>query len=126
MRWIVSVAVFALVAAVSLVVPVVLARRRRAAYAVSADALFRGSELLLRWDDLKEVAFVTTDEGPFAEDLFLVLVPVDGRDVIFRCLEIPAPVIERLWSLPAFDREAFGTAMRSTHRAKHVVWKRAA
>jgi hypothetical protein len=61
-----------------------------------------GSALTLCWADLVEVALVTVNQGPFAEDLFFMLGDARGN----RCL-LPgakaAALLPRLQRLPGFD-----------------------
>jgi hypothetical protein len=77
------------------------------------------------WDDLREVAVVTTADGPFAEDVFFVLV---GRDdsgcIIPQSAPESTPLLERLQRLHGFDNEAFIRAMGSTENATFVCWRR--
>jgi len=73
------------------------------------------------WDQLIEVAVVTTSAGPFADDVFLVLRGADAGS----CL-VPNPLanelVPRLLRLPGFDHEKFITAMGSTSEAAFVCW----
>jgi hypothetical protein len=41
--------------------------------------LENGSTEQVSWEDLVEVLIVTTDEGPFAEDVFYLLAGRDGK-----------------------------------------------
>jgi len=74
------------------------------------------------WDQLVEVAVVTTSAGPMEDDVFLVLRAADGGS----CL-VPNPVAKELvpWllRLPGFDHEKFIAAMGSTSEAAFVCWK---
>lgn len=74
------------------------------------------------WDQLVEVAVVTTSAGPLEDDVFLVLRGADGGS----CL-VPNPVAKELvpWllRLPGFDHEKFIAAMGSTSEAAFVCWK---
>ena len=38
----------------------------------------------VKWDDLTEVRIVTTDEGPFGEDVYWLLAGSDGTGVAVR------------------------------------------
>jgi len=73
------------------------------------------------WDQLVEVAVVTTSAGPLEDDVFLVLRGADGSS----CL-VPNPVAKELvpWllRLPGFDHEKFIAAMGSTSDAAFVCW----
>ncbi len=78
----------------------------------------------LPWDQLEEVSIVTTGDGPFAEDVFWVLLAPDRRT---GCA-IPASatgmdaLLRRLQSLPSFDNEALIRAMGSTIDARFQCW----
>ena len=80
----------------------------------------------VRWDQLDEVGVVTTGDGPFAEDVFWMLLGPGRRA---RCA-IPASAIgmdtllARLQSLPDFDNEALIRAMGSTTDARFSCWRR--
>ncbi len=80
----------------------------------------------VRWDQLEEVGIVTTGDGPFAEDVFWMLLGPDRRT---GCA-IPASatgmdtLLPRLQSLPNFDNEALIRAMGSTTDARFPCWKR--
>lgn len=87
-----------------------------------------GVEEKIRWDDLHEVGIVTTDEGPFREDVFFLLIASDGKSgcVVPQGAEGCQHLVERLLKLPGFDNEAVIKAMGSTSNAKFVCWKRPA
>jgi hypothetical protein len=73
------------------------------------------------WNQLIEVAVVTTSAGPLADDVFLVLRGADAGS----CL-VPNPLanelVPRLLRLPGFDHEKFIAAMGSTSEAAFVCW----
>jgi hypothetical protein len=77
------------------------------------------------WDSLAEVQIVTTEDGPFADDVFWLLVGDDGTGCA-----VPSEaagmkeLLERLQRLPGFDNEAVIKAMVSTSNARFQVWKR--
>jgi hypothetical protein len=77
------------------------------------------------WDGLVEVCILTTSEGPFAEDVFIVLVGVGGAGC---AVPLGAPestqLLERLQRLPGFDYKAVIRAMQSTGEEKFVCWRR--
>jgi len=78
------------------------------------------------WKDLVEVEIVTTDEGPFAEDVFILLVGAgdSGCCVPLGCSQSQA-LLRRLQSLPAFDTGKWGEAMGCAENARFVCWKKA-
>jgi hypothetical protein len=77
------------------------------------------------WDDLLEVAILTTRAGPFAEDLFFVLTGhADGGCVVSLGATKGNSLLERLLRLPGFDNGAVSRAMASTGNEKFVCWRR--
>jgi hypothetical protein len=76
--------------------------------------------------NLTEVGILTTDEGPFVEDVFFMLI---GESTERGCA-IPQgatgvnTLLERLQSLQGFDNEKLIEAMGSTSNNKFVVWKK--
>jgi hypothetical protein len=88
--------------------------------------LENGSTEKVAWADLVEVLIVTTDEGPFAEDVFYLLAGSDGKgcSVPQGAVESGA-LLERLQSLPRFDNGKVIEAMGSTGNARFVCWKKA-
>jgi hypothetical protein len=74
------------------------------------------------WGDLREVAVLTTGDGPFAEDVFFVLAGQDGTGcVIPQSAPESSQLLERL---PGFDNEALIRAMSSTDDATFICWRR--
>jgi len=77
------------------------------------------------WQDLVEVQIVTTDEGPFVDDVFFLLVGADGKGC---CVPQGAPgserLLERLQGLPGFDNDQVIRAMGCAENARFVCWKK--
>jgi hypothetical protein len=78
------------------------------------------------WDDLKEVAIVTTDEGPFATDVMWLLVGEESGCVVPQGATGEDELLGRLQSLPGFNNEAVIEAMGSTSNRKFVCWEKVA
>ena len=80
----------------------------------------------VRWDDLQMVLIVTTDEGPWSDDVFWMLVSADGKSgcAVPQGVEGSSELLERLQQLPGFDNEAVIQAMGSTENANFVCWRR--
>lgn len=80
----------------------------------------------ITWDDLQAVIVETTDAGPFAPDVFWILI---GNSPASGCL-IPqgatgdVALLERLQKLPGFDNGAFTEAMACAENEKFICWKR--
>jgi hypothetical protein len=80
----------------------------------------------VRRDDLQEVTILTTDHGPFVEDVFFLLIGPDEKSgcVIPQEAQGSEQLLTRLQKLPGFDDEAVCKAMISTSNAKFLCWKR--
>lgn len=76
------------------------------------------------WDDLKEVAIITNDEGPFAIDVMWLLVGNESGCVVPLGATGEAALVEKLQTLPGFDNEVMIEAMSSTVNRKFVCWQR--
>ena len=80
----------------------------------------------VRWQDLQEVSIITTDQGPFVDDLFWVLIGREGGCLAPSQANGTPELVERLQQLPGFDNEAVLQAMQSTQNDKFLVWKQTA
>ncbi len=78
----------------------------------------------VRWDQLKEVGILTTDEGPLVDDMFWLLLGDRGGCAIPSESTGMKELLIRLQKLPGFDNETVIKAMGSTSNAKFVCWKR--
>jgi|LGOV01.1.fsa_nt_gb hypothetical protein len=79
----------------------------------------------LNWNDLKEVGIVTTDEGPYNEDVYFMLLgsmPENGC-AIPQGAEGFDQLLERLQSLDNFDNKELIKAMGCTNNNRFVLWK---
>lgn len=76
------------------------------------------------WEELQEVSILTTDEGPFVEDVYFVLVGSEGSCVVPQEAEGSQELLKRLQELPGFDNEGFISATTSTDNARFVCWRR--
>ena len=76
-------------------------------------------------DQIIEIAVVTTDEGPFVDDVFLVLSGDDKEIKIPQEAENFEALFDVFKKFEGFNYEAFIEAMSSTENAKFVCWKRA-
>jgi hypothetical protein len=85
-----------------------------------------GREESVRWDDLAEVGIMTTDDGPFGEDVYWLLI---GQDLKHGCV-VPASaegmdeLLKRLQRLPGFDNGKVIQAMSCTSNERFLIWKR--
>ena len=78
----------------------------------------------VRWDELREVRIVTTDQGPFADDVFWLLVGEEGGCAVPSEAEGAKELLERLQQLPGFRNEAAIEAMSCTKDAEFLCWRR--
>jgi hypothetical protein len=80
----------------------------------------------VRWRDLREVRILTTDEGPYVDDVVWLLLGGEGGGCAVPSeTEGTDELLPRLQQLPGFDNEAVIQAMGSTAGAEFVCWKRA-
>jgi hypothetical protein len=79
----------------------------------------------LAWADLQAVEIVTTSDGPFAEDVFWVLLSDGPPLFIPQSADRSGALLKRLQELPGFDNLAFIVAMGSSEDARFLCWKRA-
>ncbi|HMW02599.1 MAG TPA: hypothetical protein PKE58_20845 [Acidobacteriota bacterium] len=76
------------------------------------------------WDDLAEVAILTTSAGPFEEDVYWLLIGKSGGGcAVPQSLDPQGEILKRLQTLPGFDNEAVIRAMGSVENATFVCWK---
>jgi hypothetical protein len=78
----------------------------------------------VRWADLEAVWVITTDRGPWEDDVFFVLKGTERECTVSNeALGMPG-LIERLTQLPGFDEEAYFEAMCCTDRERFLIWRR--
>ena len=83
-----------------------------------------GREERVAWGDLVQVSIVTTDEGPFDDDLFFLLQDDDGSGCAVGNAEAEATgLVARLQRLPRFDNEALIQASACAIEAHFVCWQ---
>jgi hypothetical protein len=80
----------------------------------------------VRWDDLVEVAIVTTDQGPLTEDVFWLLIG-RGEDTgcaISQGAKGADKLLRKLQELPGFNNDAVIEAMTSTSNNRFTYWQK--
>jgi hypothetical protein len=103
------------------------ARRQAAVERIEVDdvgvrrTLVNGIVETVTWAELARVEVLTTDQGPYVEDLFFLLFARDGHGCAVR-QDQSLPLLPRLHQLPGFDFAAFVTALGSTENARFVCW----
>jgi hypothetical protein len=78
----------------------------------------------VRWDDLQEVGILTTDDGPWAEDVYWMLLSKNDGCAVPGGAQGMKELLARLQQLPGFNNEAVIKAMGSTTHNKFVCWRR--
>lgn len=82
-----------------------------------------GSVESVTWEELKSVVIRVIPEGPWSEDVFLMLAGTDGTGTAVPSGDPAADaLIERLQTLPGFDNERFIEAMTTDADEAYVVW----
>ena len=80
----------------------------------------------IRWDDVEEIRIITTDDGPYAEDVFFAI--ADGNQkgcLVPHDAAVRSKLLERLQSrFDGLDDEAVIRAMGSTSNGNFLIWKR--
>ena len=84
----------------------------------------RGEDEYVRWDDLQAVTIVTTDEGPWVEDVYWLLAGAGGRGCAIANGAMPPDLLARLQELEGFDHRAVIDAMGSCDDASFSCWRR--
>jgi hypothetical protein len=79
----------------------------------------------VQWDDLVEVEIITTDEGPWLDDMFYVLHGGGSGCVVPSEHSKSGELLERLQRLPGFDNAKVIEASSCTENARFVCWRKA-
>ena len=78
----------------------------------------------VRWADLQRVEVITTDDGPFAPDVFWVLHGTTNGCAVPQGATGDRELLQRVQALPGFDNESFIRAMGSTENARFPCWQK--
>ncbi|WP_280268285.1 hypothetical protein [Nocardia wallacei] len=76
------------------------------------------------WHDLSEVRIITTADGPFADDVFFVLIGAKGNGCVVPHSAADTAFLVRLQRLPGFDNAKVIEAMSSVTDRQFLVWRR--
>ncbi|GAB4583454.1 hypothetical protein [Nocardia sp. NPDC127526] len=76
------------------------------------------------WTELAEVRIITTADGPFAEDVFFVLIGATGKGCVVPHSAADTAFLARLQALPGFDNDKVIEAMCSVTDKQFLVWRR--
>jgi hypothetical protein len=82
-----------------------------------------GKSESVRWDDLRGVLLETTDQGPFVDDMFWILVGTSGGCIVPSEAKGCQELMARLQQLPGFDNEAIIRASQLTSNNRLLCWK---
>jgi hypothetical protein len=79
----------------------------------------------IAWDDIDEISIVTTDEGPFVDDVFWLFLNKDRSKgcAVSNYAEGFKALLPRLQHRPGFDNALVVQAMGSTTNRSFVIWK---
>jgi hypothetical protein len=118
-------------AAVFVLVLALLSRLRRRPLRVTLDADDEGIRRTVgetsegvRWDELLRVQIITTDEGPFVDDVYWLFLGPDEKGCVVENAHIDDRVLSRIAKLPNVDYAAVIMAMGSAENASFLVWSR--
>ena len=75
------------------------------------------------FNSLKKVTIITTDQGPFADDVFWLLL-LDSIIMIAQGTTGEDALLSRLQSLPGFNNEQVIEAMSCSDNNSFLVWER--
>ncbi|MBO0853321.1 MAG: hypothetical protein J2P18_06090 [Nocardia sp.] len=76
------------------------------------------------WHELTEVRMITTADGPFADDVFFVLIGARGNGCVVPHSAADTGFLARLQSLPGFDNAKVLKAMGTSGDCQFLVWRR--
>jgi hypothetical protein len=90
--------------------------------------LLTGKLETIRWDEVDRIRIVTTDEGPFSEDMFWVFENAAQTKGCFieNGAEGLKPLLSHIQTFKGFDNFKVIEASGSTRNAEFVVWTKAA
>jgi len=83
-----------------------------------------GSQEAVTWAELSAVVIRVIPEGPWKEDIFIMLAGANGSGTAIPSGDPAADeLIERLQGLPGFDNDRFIEAMTTDADEAYVVWE---
>ena len=101
-------------------------RRRANVIEVNDTGVFRTlgeTQESVTWASLRSVTILTTDEGPFMEDVWWLLEGESGRVAVPGGAPEVTAIMDRLEQMPGYKPEAVVQAMGSTENARFTVWE---
>jgi hypothetical protein len=86
--------------------------------------LARGDSEFVRWNELREVSIVVTQDGSSGEEYFFLLAGTGTSGVLVgQQLATKHDLLSHLGKLPGFDHRAIATAMGATANQRFVLWR---
>lgn len=85
-----------------------------------------GETRYMPWSHLCAVVIETTDEGPWAEDVYFLLFSeaLENSFGFPQCAQDSQALLERLMQLPGFNSQAVVAAMGSTANKSFLCWEK--
>ena len=83
-----------------------------------------GTTERVRWDELRKVTIITTDQGPFLEDVFFILESSNSGALITHDWATKIQLLEQLEKLPNFNFEQVIKAMTCTDNNSFLCWEK--
>ncbi len=84
----------------------------------------RGVRERIRWSEVESIEIRTTDQGPWGEDFFFVLLGPGGKPLIVpNEIAQGTGLLERLQQFPGFDNTKVIEASSCTDNARFVCWE---
>jgi hypothetical protein len=125
--WFASV-IFAGIAVLILIAPR-LGKRQTETFRVDESGVVRVEGDIreqIRWADVAEIRIITTDQGPYAEDVYFALGDGKGAGCLIpHDAAVRTKLLEELHSrFPGLDDDMVVKAMGSTSNNNFLIWKR--
>jgi len=83
-----------------------------------------GTREMVRWDDVQTISVTTTDDGPFAPDVWFVLMGNEGGCVFPQGASKEDEAFKRISQFDGFDFDMFIKSMSSAENARFLLWQR--
>jgi len=104
------------------------ARRRKPGHTVTVSVdndqftvIDGKTRISVRWNDIRRVTMITTNRGPWFDDLFYHVLHVGGDLTLPSEANGMIPFVEKLEGLPGFDINAYTQAIRSVQNESFVI-----
>ncbi|HBF38814.1 MAG TPA: hypothetical protein DDW50_16035 [Firmicutes bacterium] len=77
----------------------------------------------IRWEEIMKISVITTDQGPFIDDVFLALLGERKRCLVPSEANGYNEVFDRVSKLEGFDFERYIQAMASAENDEFTCWE---